>query len=359
MVRRIGRMIAWFVVGLVLLAIGLAIPVVYIETACRDLPLDDEYEPIVAESAFGRPEANTYLNYPEWHVIHVQEGLANVLKTGDEHDFHYTRSVVGFWQSFCELTRTATRHGATAFDSRVPIHLIGAGFTLEMLLKAVYEETLGRLFITNRGQQKTPQDLFAAQMADDYAHFMRRAPWYEYDFDGAVGSLWEEPLPRPMRGWERRLALGSAWTAKSAYARVVAETSDASGPDGTRVRAVITGLAAPQLRAVPGVTIAEDQAHYAVIETPGAGDFTPIMQQIAASGGRILEIAGNDDILVSLISRGPVPVSTIAQHRIISILDRDGFDGKRVLVSVKIPELAPLLVTLDDSVLELEHIYNY
>ena len=40
-----------------------------------------------------------------------------------------------------------------------------------MAMKALYEETLGRVFAVNRGPEKTPQDLYSAKMAADYAGF--------------------------------------------------------------------------------------------------------------------------------------------------------------------------------------------
>ncbi|MCP4318653.1 MAG: hypothetical protein GY789_22315 [Hyphomicrobiales bacterium] len=357
--RRIRRIFAWLLVGLVLLAIVLAIPVVYVETACREVPNQDDYEPIVANAAFERSEANTYLTYPEWHIVYAYEGLANVLKNGDEHDFDYTKSVVGFWKSFCDLNRMASQHGAADFSTRATIHTIGVSFTLEMMLKAAYEETLGRLFANNRGAQKAPQDKNAANVAADYAQFLHQVPWYKYDFDSAVETLWNEPLTQPVRGWERRIALGGEWKVKSVYASVIAEAVAATGQAQLKIRSVITGMPAKNLAAIPGIVIVESRPHYTVIETPRYRRFTEILKTVAASGGRVMEIAGNDDIMVSLIGPARVLGDSFSQHQVISVLGRDGFDTNRILVSVKIPELAPLLVALNGSALDLEHIYDY
>ena len=360
MFRLIRRIVSWLLVGLVLLAIVLAIPVVYVETACNEPPRDDEYEPIVVDASFDRKEANTYLTYPEWHIVYAYEGMANVLKDSDEHKYDYADSVFGFWKSFCELNRMASQHGAADSSTRTTIHTIGVSFTLEMMLKAAYEETLGRLFASNRGGQKTPQDENAARVAADYARFLHQVPWYKYDFGSAVDALWQEPLTQPVRGWERRLALGGEWKMKSAYAGVIANAvATTSGQAQLRIRSVITGLTAGQLSSIPDVTIVESREHFTVIETPRYRKFTEILLAIAASGGRVLEIAGNDDIMVSLTGVSPLPTESISTHQTILVIDRDGFDGQRILVSVKIPELAPLLTALDGSVLELEHIYDY
>lgn len=359
MIRRMWRIFAWSLVGLALLVIVLAIPVVYIETACREDPNQDIYEPIVANAAFDRSEANTYLTYPEWHIVYAYEGMANVLKDGDEYNFDYIKSVVGFWKSFCELNRMASQHGTADFNTRATIHTIGASFTLEMMMKAAYEETLGRLFAKSRGVQKAPQDTSAANVAADYAEFLHQVPWYKFDFDAAVETLWNEPLTQPVRGWERRIALGGEWKVKSVYASVISGAVAATGQAALKVRSVITGLPAQQLSAIKGVTIVESHPHYTVIETPRYRQFTDILETIAADGGRVMEIAGNDDIMVSLIGPARVLGDAFSQHQVISVISRDGFDTNRILVNVKIPELAPMLVALNGSAMDLEHIYDY
>ena len=137
--RRLLRIIKWLAIALVLLIVVLLAPVAYVETTCRDEPSSDAYRSVLVDPSFLRQEANTYLTYPEWHIVYAYEGLANVLKTSDEHAFGYTGSVVGFWSSFCNLNRIAGRHGGADWPTRLTIHTIGVSFTLEMAAKAAYE----------------------------------------------------------------------------------------------------------------------------------------------------------------------------------------------------------------------------
>ena len=39
------------------------------------------------------------------------EDYAEVIRTGDPHDFGYLRAIAGFWRSACPLARTAAAHG--------------------------------------------------------------------------------------------------------------------------------------------------------------------------------------------------------------------------------------------------------
>lgn len=358
--RRLLRIIKWLAIALVLLIVVLLAPVAYVETACRDEPSSDAYRSVLVDPSFLRQEANTYLTYPEWHIVYAYEGLANVLKTSDEHAFGYTSSVVGFWSSFCNLSRIAGRHGGADWPTRLTIHTIGVSFTLEMAAKAAWEETIGRLFAFFRGPRKTVQDRYAAQMADDYAGFLQHTPWYKYDFDTATGQLWALPVDNISRGWERRLALGGEWKAKAAYAKVIAgAVSATTGSAQLRLRSVVTGMDAADLAGIEGVEIIQQARARTVIETPRYRAFTIIAREIAGKGGDFVEIAGNDDIMISLIASGYASDRPELDMTVIADLPRYGFDDRRLLVDIPVAKLAEFLRRIGNRTTRLEHIYDY
>jgi hypothetical protein len=355
--RKLLRLAKWLSASLLLLVVLLLLPVGYVETFCTAEPGQEAFTPKMTDPEFLRAEANSYLTYPEWHIVYAYEGLANVLKTGDEYDFGYARSVVGFWSSFCALNREADRHGGADVATRRTIHVIGVSFTLEMGMKALYEETAGRLFALLRGAEKSPQDHYAAAMAEDYGQFLHQTPWYKYDFDGSVAKLWAEPVTS-LRSWERRLALGGEWKAKAAYARMISGAVAATGQAQLTIRSLVSGLPVADLQAIPGVTVIADQgADGIVIETARYRAFTLILQQIAARKGTIREIAGNDDIMVSALGTS-VP-SQLGFATTIVDINRDGFAGRRLLLQTKVGDLPALFDELGAAGLELEHVYDY
>jgi hypothetical protein len=355
--RTLLRFVKWLALSLVVLVILLLLPVGYVETFCTAEPEDQAFTPKMADPTFLRAEANSYLTYPEWHIVYAYEGLANVLKTGDEYAFGYTRSVAGFWTSFCALNREADRHGGADGNTRRTIHVIGVSFTLEMGMKALYEETLGRFFAYVRGPEKSPQDRFAAAMAEDYGRFLHQTPWYKYDFDGAVAKLMAEP-DQGLRSTERRLALAGEWKAKAAYARVIAGAVAATGQAQLTIRSLVSGIPVADLQAIAGVMVIEDRGTDGVlVETPRYRAFTVILQQIAGKAGTVVEIAGNDDIMVSALGTS-VP-SQLGFATIIVDINRDGFAGRRLLLQAKVRDLMPLFAELKAAGLELEHVYDY
>ncbi len=138
------RLLKWFLVAGALVLVVLLTPVAYVEMACRGDAMGQPHTPLIADSQFQRREANTYLTYPEWHIVYAYDGLAETLKRGDEHAFPYARSIRGFWTSTCALMREADEHGGADGATRSMIHTIGVSFTVEMAMKAAYEETIGR-----------------------------------------------------------------------------------------------------------------------------------------------------------------------------------------------------------------------
>ena len=355
--RRAFKILALFVAAVVVVVLLLLSPAAYVETFCHADPQADSYSPLIRDPAMRREEANTFLTYPEWHIVYAYDGLAEVLKTGDEYRFDYLASVKDFWKADCALTAIADRHGGADTQTRMMVATIGVSFTLEMGLKAAYEETLGRLTAYWRGDQKTPQDSVARDMAIDYAAFLRQTPWYKYPFQPQIDKLWAAPVDEPVRGWERRLALGGEWKAKIAYAGMIADAVAATGEAKLTIFSVVSGMPAEALSAMPDVRVVSESANGILIETPRYDRFTHILSDIAKAGGNVREIAGNDQIMVSLTApasdQAPPPGELIARF------PRAGFDSDRLLVLVRITDLAQLLRDRPIADPGIEHIFDF
>lgn len=361
MVRFLWRWARRAFLTLLLLVIVLAAPSVYVETSCRGTPAAEPYNPILVNPAWQRSEAASYFSYPEWHVAYTQQGLAHVLDAGaDESAFDYVDAVFGFWQSACALNRAAENDSAAPLplEARIPVYVTGASFTLGMGMKALYEQTIGRAIAALRGPEKTPQDRFAAQMTADYTRFLERSNWYSYDFAKAIRGLWSEPLTEKLRGWERRIALTGEWSAKAAYARAYASTLASREAPQSRIRTVVRNLPPAQLAAIPNVEIAGAGYQWVLIETPRGQQYARLLGILAAMGGEIAEIAGNDAVLVSVLS-SEKRLSLPGGSKLITTIPRAGFGGYRHLVDVRTGSLSQLLRSLAQGEPKLERVYDY
>ncbi len=342
------RLLKWTGLSLLLLIMIITGPILYVETMCRGDALTQEQAVYIAENP--RPEARTYMVYPEWHIVYAYEGYAEALRDGHPHTFPYITAISGFWSSLCGLTEKADELGEAGFNSKATIYTIGASFTLEMLFKAAYEETIGRIFSLGA---PSPQDQVEADMADDYATFLQQVPWYKYDFPAWSEKLWAAN-PVGIRGWERRIALGLEWGAKTQYAKVIAQAAAGLGADELTMQIAMKDLPSD----IDQVTIQSTQDGVTIAQVPRYRIFTTIAQQIAQNGGTFVEIAGNDDILISYLGATPPELPDTTQ--LISTTTRVGFAGQnRYLIAVKVADLSATLQLLAGQRGGLEHIYDY
>jgi len=356
--KAIWRIAKWPVRIALLIVVPLSIPVGYVELACRGDATGQTYQPLITDAAFQRSEANTYLTYPEWHIVYAYDGLAEILKNGDEHAFDYISSVAGFWRSTCALMRVADAHGGADLDTRTMIHTIGVSFTVEMAVKAAYEETIGRATAWIRGREKTPEDREIAAIATNYAAFLRQSPWYQYPFGSKIGELWSAPTGDFVRGLERRFGIGMEFAAKAGYARVIGGAVAATAPAKLTIRSVVTGISAARLSGIPDVTVIGARGDGVEIETPRYDLFTRILAEIARRRGTIREIAGNDDIMITLSVPQGADVR-LQNGTLLHRMKRDGFASDRLLVDVKVPSLAAFLRDHPLGDPGLEHIFDY
>jgi hypothetical protein len=351
------RLLKWAGLALLALLVLLVGPIFYVETLCRGGTVTQDYQPTIKDPAFQRKEANSYLTYPEWHIVYAYEGLAETLKTSDEHAFGYTSSVFGFWSSYCALNRVAGEHGGADWPTRRTIYVIGASFTFEMLMKALYEESIGHFTALLRGQTKTPQDEVSRDVAIEYAAFLNQTPWYKFDFEAASTKLWAAPISNTLRGFERRLGLGGEWWAKSKYAAMIGSAVEATGVAQLEIRSVVTGLAESDLTSIADVKIIGPTTNGFIIETPRYARFTTILNEIFDKGGKVIEIAGNDDVMLTAVgsNMGALPEGA----ELIADIPRDGFSDRRILLSTEVSQLHTLFVALKQGPLALEHVYDY
>jgi hypothetical protein len=274
-----------------------------------------------------------------------------VISEADPHDFGYFSAIRGFWSSLCALSKTADAHGGAKGEIMQVVYTIGVSFTAEMLAKAAYEETLGRVASLIRSPDRAPLDDLSAEQARDYATFLQQTPWYKWDFEADRAAL-SDAASDDIRDRERALALGLEYGAKAAYAQVIDAAVSAVGADALTLRLIATGMNEEGLAAFDGVTVIGARPEGIEIETPRYRVLTGLLLEMAEAGATFVEIAGNDDILFTALSAGPA-------GRSIHSFPRQGYGDQRHLILVPVAELAETLRGLGAAGLTLEHIHDY
>tara|TARA_R110002094_G_scaffold62935_1_gene73279 strand:- start:656 stop:1711 length:1056 start_codon:yes stop_codon:yes gene_type:complete len=338
------------VIGLLL--VPLVLPVAWIEVACRGGSHSIDRYAAILPPEHHRAEARTLLTYPEWHIVHAYDDYAKVIENSDPHDFGYVSAVRTYWSSLCALKKRAVFHGGIDGETRQLVYVIGVSFTAELALKAAYEETIGRIFTMLRGPEHAPLDNLSARQAADYATFLQQVPWYKWDFQGDIDAL-DTAATDALRDRERRFALGAEYGAKGAYAGVISAAVASVGVDELTLRMVVIGPDLGFLERREGVTVIGLTDKGTEIETIRYRALTRLLATMALRGVNVVEMAGNDDIMLTVISDQPTLDGAIFSF------ERQGYGDYRHLLLVKVPNLMDRLRAIAASPAQLEHVHDY
>ena len=344
------------------LAVGAATPIVYTEAACT-APLPGfaaaaPYRPVLPGPEGRRPEAQTWLTYPEWYIVYSAETFGRFLDRAPPSDFSYVRQVRGFWDGLCAVNRAAAG-SSEASDYKVMLYTIGVSFTAEMLVKGLYEKTVGRLSLWLSGWPSA-DDRHAAAVQQRYGAFMHQTPWYAFPFGEALAGLWRTSEDEyDLRHWERRFGLSLEYGGKAIYAGLIGWLSGATlGRDELTLRLVARGD--PAVLAATGLRpLARLDGGLIAAEAPRYERFTQLMLGLAATPVELVEIAGNDDVFVTrrlphAAARPPAEAPALIA---MPLDDRPGWH--RVGVTVKVERLLPLIRAARRAGGEVEHVYDY
>ena len=310
---------------------------------------------------YQRDEASTFFTFPEWYIVYAAEDLGNTVATGDDSGFDYFGAVAGFWQSYCRINRVAT--APPALDVRVMIYTIGVSFSAEYVVKGAYEETIGRLTEWWRGSVPTAEDRFAHEVAQDFAKFLDRLPWYQYPFARRFKQLWSEvPMrgPAQIRKWERRVALSLEYGVKAGYGGLMQMAMDVSGDEDVRdIMLVVRDLTPEDLAAEPRlVRLADLGGGNTLVRAPRYQEFTAIALALSRAGRVIPEIAGNHAMLMTVV----MPPDAKSPPGLVEAIDmplaaKPGF--RRAGYVVQVNGLVDVVRTLDRANIQIEHLFDY
>jgi hypothetical protein len=348
----------FFIVALV----AAAAPIVYVETSCGG-PVEgletDDYEPLLAGEGT-RAEGRTWLTYPEWHIVYSADSYGRHLSVRKRPSaYPFMADVGAFWGSVCQLNRVAGESEA-AGAAKTMIYTIGISFSAEMLVKAAWENTIGRLFEATSGWTSA-DDRHAARVQVDYGRFMHETPWYRFPFGKAFSGLWRtSERIQDGRHWERRVAHSLEYGVKAGYAKLIGWASgEALGTDETRLRLLVSGNREAIEGASEELAVVQEREDAVLIEVPRYERFTTFIRRLARSDAAIVEIAGNDDVFVTFQTTAAGQARLPRGVRLVDmrLADRPGW--RRIGLTVKARELLPAIRALARGQAELEHVYDY
>lgn len=315
-------------------------------------------------NGYARPEDQTYLTLPEWYIVYSADEYAAFIKNKRPSQFPYFGALGQFWQSYydvCKVTREVYPFNSGYHLSLV---VIGTSFTLENIIKGLYETTVGRTTEWLSSDELTPEDAYARQVAQDYGDFIHTIPWYEFPFGEKFSGLWAGTSlwgPNIIRKWERKFALSLEYGGKAIYGWLIRGGTQATyAPEDLEIQGWAKGISEellaqePQLRLVKTINPQE-----AIIAVPRYEAFTQIVPKLTRQGVQFVEIAGNDDILITVIAPADWTYNLQAGEFLFALPILSQPQLKRVAVKAPVASLHLILKDLENRGIRLEHLYDY
>ncbi|MER8802647.1 hypothetical protein [Mesorhizobium sp. M0998] len=369
--KRIIKAILWLVVIVVLIPIaGLAYG--FLTTPSLDttpLPGVTEGAPPKALAdkvraeipGYQRPEESTFLTYPEWAIVYAAREYAGFVDKNQPSGFPYLSYIGRFWQDYAMVIRASSAYKFN-LDNHQMLVIIGTSHTIEHAIQWAYENTVGRITEATAGK-RTAADIYQAKVAADYAGFLDQVPWYQFPYaEKRAGLFAVQPAAddSAFRTSERKLAFGLADTIKQGYADLIksalAATTDPALLD---IHVWAKGPVSEVTRNEPDTLLERDLgADGTVFVTRRYQVFTDMIPRLIDKGVSFVEIGGNDEIMVTMLSNDEINVPEGARTLFSYPLPAEP-STRRTGLTVAVRKLHIVLPALMTAGARLEHVYDY
>lgn len=313
---------------------------------------------------YARPEESSYLTYPEWYIVYSYQERADFLEKNLPSRFPYFSSIAQYWRGYCCVYGiTRNRYPFNAGDHLMLV-VIGTSFSFEYAIRGAYEETVGRFTEWLSSGEAVSEDMYAYRVAKEYADFVHIRPFYEFSFATRLKGLWKETSlwgPHVVRKWERKAILSLDYGLEAAYCWLIEKASHAtygieSADTYVWIENVPDGIFTEFAR-VQKVKELGPQSYIVVI--PRYREFTDTVPRLARRDVHFVEIAGNDEIMLSAIAPRAWTYDLKDGELLFATDILTHPDFRRIAVRSPVQSLHALLSQLEDRRIKVEHIYDY
>lgn len=310
---------------------------------------------------YKRAEESTYLTLLEWYQVFSYQEYGDFIDDGRPSRFPYFSAIGQSWGMYCEAY--GRTEGAYPFNAgnHLMLSVIGVSFSLEYAAKGVYEHTIG--WLTQFISHTTPEDRYAAATAQDYGRFIETEPWYAYPFGRKAVGVWKENDffgDDFVRKLERKVFLTYEYGFKAGYAFVIrGATQTIFGPPPSEDYLWVENVSADQF-SIEGVRKVRDlgNASY-IIVLPHYQGFTDIVPVLARNGVRFVDIAGNDEIVLTVLAPEGWTYDLSEGEGLYSQVVLTQPDLRRLVVRAPVEGLHAVLVDLETRGVRVEHLFDY
>jgi len=310
-----------------------------------------------------RPPDQTFLTYPEWFLVFSPAEQALYFKNHTSTTFPYMKHVEQMWGGYGVMYDQVKDNFPFNTGYHVMIWVIAGSTTVEYTIKSFYETIIGRVTDTDANEEMTAEDKFNAEYEDSYVKFIEALPWYQYDFNSQLKSVWSNTSlsgPHMLRKLERRYYLTTELLVKSGYGWLIGLGTKSAYETASLKTAVImdkipededrSGFIKDK-RSLPDGRILANLPRYAAFGTAAGW--------LASNGTNFYEIAGNKGaILLTVWSEENIkdqPNCKILFTQPLTTIPR----VNRVAMVTTVGELGNIVKELRRRDILIEHLYDY
>jgi hypothetical protein len=313
---------------------------------------------------YARPEDQTYLTLPEWYIVYSADEYAAFIAQHPPSQFPYFGAIGQFWGSYYDVCAVTRERYAFNSGYHLSLAVIGVSFTAEYIVKGIYENTIGRLAEWTSAGTLTEEDVYARRVAAEYGTFLHTIPWYEFPFGQKLRELWSSTSwwgPSPVRKWERKLALSAEYGTKALYGWLIGlGTRSVYSAEDLKIQAWATGVTEAMVEREPDLRLVKPiGANAAIVSMTRYEAFTKLAPRLMRQGLHFAEIAGNDDIQITLLAPRDWAYDLPDGTALFAMPILTDPERQRLAVQVPVAKLDVVVKALDGSPATLEHIYDY
>lgn len=309
---------------------------------------------------YDRDLSSTLYSIPEWYLVFSPEEYAQLLKHGVPSQFPFYDATMQYWETYGAVMDLAENKDFNNPDAKLMLYVIGSSTTLEYVLRGFYEKSMGTMSYDISG--RVQEDNYSQKVAQDYVDFIKKDPWFEFDYIDALKGLWLDNSTFGkgfVRKIERKYILSTEYIAKAIYAEIIGYASHQKyGVESTDTATVFEFNNSPKL--VPYNKIKAYASNTYLMLLPRLDAYKYAAEKLS-NEGKFINIAGNSSyITFSIIANSQWENDDPNMEEMFrqDVLTEKSKDRIYLVAPVKYLSQAISILMASNNV-KIEHVYDY
>jgi FAD/FMN-containing dehydrogenase len=327
------------------------------------LSMPDEIATEISKTEkYKRGEEQSFLALPEWYIVFNGDEYAQYLKENKPSGFPYFKSANEFWHLKSEVKKITTNKYPFNMGYNVMLWVIGSSYTVELWIKGIYENTIGRITEALTSEAGTDEDRNIQKINQQYADFIHVYPFYEFSYFNCLKQFWSESSwlgSNFIRKWERKIFFTLEFTIKTIYGgliRTITKMSYETEP--MEIYAVIDD---PQgnSQQFPEIKKIKSFDSFHLVMVPRYDGFRELIKKLSGKNIRFIEVAGNRQIFLTAIADRRDKILLESGEVVGNSSIPTDASKERLLITTSVSSLINLVATLQENHIVIEHIFDY